>query len=75
MGYFIVVLFYYFTAVNDVQHKNLWDFIKGEKNKVSQRCLTDLNNTAQKYESLYGVKPLEVYEYSFEKTPTFTKKR
>ena len=52
-----------------------YDFIKGEKNKVSQRCLTDLNNTAQKYESLYGVKPLEVYEYSFEKTPTFTKKR
>ncbi len=31
MGYFIVVLFYYFTAVNDIQRKNLWDFIKGEK--------------------------------------------
>lgn len=31
MGYFIVVLFYYYTAVNDIEHKSLWEFLKSEK--------------------------------------------
>lgn len=52
-----------------------YDFINGETHRASARCLNTLNETAKNYEKLYGVKPLEVFEYSFENTPTFIKKR
>ncbi len=52
-----------------------YDFIKGETHKLKNRSLTKIENAVLQCQNSYNVKPLEVYEYSLNNTPKFTKKR
>ena len=54
---------------------NSYDFINGERTAVKKRCMTALDGDALRYQNIYNVKPLQVYEYTFSQTPTFIRKR
>lgn len=52
-----------------------YDFINGETHKARQKCLSRMEKTAIKYQNSYNVKHLKIYQYSFNKAPTFVVKR